>query len=126
MKQRTRTALYGRLAVITALTVVETTLFAGTGARAQTLTADDIAREIVGQTMVSRRMGMTMRTTFAPDGRLLLRSIVMNASGTWRLNGDQLCIDVQARGRSRKSCATLERAGKGAYRTGEGRIMRRQ
>ena len=93
-------------------------------ASAQELTADNIRSEIVGRTLVGRRMGMTMRMAVNADGTLQVRSPMMNGSGTWRLEGNQLCMDIPNRPGRADPCQSFTRAQDGRLHTSGGMKFR--
>jgi len=105
------------LAIIVAMLAMTT--LAG-NANAETLVAEDIKSQVVGKTLVAKRMGMTMHLSIKPDGSVVAKSALMNGEGTWEIKGDQLCINIANRPGNRNPCQTFTRTGENTLESSTG------
>lgn len=87
---------------------------------AELLSKEQIDQEIIGKTLVGKRMGMAVRVIYHHDGGVTIKSLIMSGSGKWRYDQDGLCMDLVRGPRLTKSCVTFESLGGGKYRNSEG------
>ncbi|MEO0545013.1 MAG: hypothetical protein AAFY99_14445 [Pseudomonadota bacterium] len=82
--------------------------FVGT-AYAELLGGADIRQTVTGETLKMRRSGLTLRLTLAEDGTAMGRMGPVRQSGSWSVEGDQLCIDMPRRPSGAARCQTITR-----------------
>jgi len=80
-------------------------------AYAEVLSGDQLQTEVIGKTLVAKRMGMTMRMTFNEDGTITAKSAIRNGQGTWTISGNTLCIEMPMRRSNDDPCQTFSVAG---------------
>ncbi|HEY9081582.1 hypothetical protein [Magnetovibrio sp.] len=84
------------------------------------LSKAQIDQEIIGKTLVGRRMGMAVRVIYHQDGAVTINSPILSGSGKWRYGQDGLCMDLVRGSHLTKSCVTFVSLGGGKYRNSEG------
>lgn len=89
-------------------------------AQASPLGEAQLRQQIVGKTLVAKRMGMTMRMTIHEDGTIGLQSPIRRGSGSWEIAGDQLCLDLPGRAPEGTRCQTFEWVGEAQLRSSSG------
>ncbi|MCF6315651.1 MAG: hypothetical protein L3J30_05040 [Marinosulfonomonas sp.] len=92
-------------------------------AAAEILTKSQISQQIIGKTMTTSRKGMRVRMTYNVDGTVAMKALVMSASGTWKYNGDGVCMQMNSGPRKGETCVTFESLGDNKYRNSEGMIL---
>lgn len=70
------------------------TLLNAAPAMAEPMTAADIQAKIIGQTFDARRGVMRAKMTCGSDGSVTLKTPLFTDGGTWRLAGNQLCMNI--------------------------------
>ena len=58
------------------------------------LDADGISAQIIGKELVARRMGMKVHLRYDSDGTVTNRSPFFSGTGSWRRDGNRLCMTV--------------------------------
>lgn len=58
------------------------------------LDADGISAQIIGKELVARRMGMKVHLRYDLDGTATTRSPFFSGTGSWRRDGNRLCVTV--------------------------------
>ncbi|MEL6920154.1 MAG: hypothetical protein AAFO77_03900 [Pseudomonadota bacterium] len=91
--------------------------------QAQPLTQSEIAEELVGRDLSTKRRGMTVTLTLSPDGTVQVRAPLGRVNGNWSFSGDQICMTIAMRGREQSNCTTYERVGQGIYRNAQGDMI---
>lgn len=76
--------------------------------QAEVLDGQSIRALVTGETLSVRRNGLTMRLTLNADGSAQGRMGPMQQTGSWSVEGDQLCIDMPRRPANFDRCQTLE------------------
>lgn len=97
-----------------------TTIFGTTSAWAGQMTTAEIQQEIIGQLFEAKRRGMRARITYSADGEAFLKTLFFTADGTWRLAGNQLCINLTSGPCKGEYSVTLTDNGDGRYETSDG------
>ena len=98
-------------------------LFTAAPAMAEPMTAADIEAKIIGQTFNARRGVMRARMTYALDGSVTLKTPVFTGGGTWRLAGNQLCVNITKGPGKGETCAAVTELGNGKYRASDGATL---
>lgn len=91
-----------------------------TARSAELLSKAQIDQEIIGKTLVGKRMGMAVRIIYRHDGVVTINSSILSGSGKWRFGEDGVCMDMIRGPRLTKSCVSFEALGGGKYRNSEG------
>lgn len=90
---------------------------------AEPMTAADIKAKIIGQTFNARRGVVRARMTYALDGSVTLKTPVFTRGGTWRLVGNQLCVNITKGPGKGETCAAVTELGNGKYRASDGATL---
>lgn len=94
-----------------------------TASLAAPMTADEIKSDLIGQPLTGKRLGVTMNLFLNQDGSATLRSTLVDDTGTWRVNGDQLCLKwTEFRG-GKEQCSTFTRKN-GGFRMKGGPLLK--
>lgn len=92
-------------------------------AHAEPMRNAQIVRQVIGKDLVTRRNGMAVHLRYDGDGSVTVQSLIVSASGTWTLTGDELCMTLTSGPRRGVTCHTFEDIGNGRYRNSEGLIL---
>jgi len=106
-------------AAITATALMVTAL----SARAEPMSKDRIAREIIGKTLTAKRKGMTVRLQYKVDGTVQMKAFVITGGGTWEYSDDGICMNMTSGPRKGETCVTFEYLGENKYRNSEGMVL---
>lgn len=98
-------------------------LIAATPGTASPLSEDEIQASLVGKTIQGKRMGMTMQIRLDADGSAAMRSTVMDDTGDWRINGQELCMKWQRFNNGQERCSLVSQE-KDGYRLQGGPLMK--
>jgi hypothetical protein len=108
----------------TAIAVTLAILMAATlPATAEIMSRDRITSEIIGKTLKATRKGMTVRLLFDTDGTVQMKAFVISGGGTWKYNGDGLCMDMTSGPKKGETCVIFEHLGGNRYRNSEGMVL---
>jgi hypothetical protein len=103
------------LALILAMSFMFSPLLAATK-----LTKEQIASQIIGKTLNAKRMGIPVRILYAKDGKVQMKFPIFSGHGTWKYNGDGVCMNIVKGPRKGETCVTFEKIGENRYRNSEG------
>ncbi|MEL6735957.1 MAG: hypothetical protein AAFO98_08770 [Pseudomonadota bacterium] len=92
----------------------------GTAAYAGPLTNEAFQQRIVGNTLVTKRMGMTIRMRFEADGTVSMKAPIGSGAGTWVFSGDQVCTTMTSGPRKGSRCGQLTDLGNGKFKNAQG------
>lgn len=92
-------------------------------ATAEIMSRDLITREIIGKTLTATRKGVKVRLLYDIDGTVQIKAFVISGSGTWKYNGDGLCMDMTSGPKKGETCVTFEHLGGNRYRNSEGLVF---
>ena len=90
------------------------------------LDADGISAQIIGKELVARRMGMKVHLRYDPDGSVTIRSPFFSGTGSWRRDGNRLCMTVAGAPGPETSCHGFEDLGGGKFRNTDGMVLREE
>ena len=100
------------------------TIFGTTSAWAGQMTSAEIQQEIIGQSFEAKRRGMRATITYSANGKASLKTLLFTADGTWRIAGNQLCMNLTSGPRKGENCVTLTDNGDGQYETSDGATLK--
>jgi len=92
-------------------------------ATAEIMSKGQIAKEIVGRTLTTTRKGMTVRLQYNTDGTMRMKAFIISGEGTWKYNGDGICMNITSGPKQGKTCVTFEQLGANKYRNSEGMVL---
>ena len=84
------------------------------------LSQEQIAKEIIGKTLDAKRMGMSVKILYKADGTVKMKFPIFSGAGTWKYEGDGLCMLITSGPKTGKTCVTFEYLGNNKYRNSEG------
>ena len=90
------------------------------------LDADGISAQIIGKELVARRMGMKVHLRYDSDGTVTNRSPFFSGTGSWRRDGNRLCMTVAGAPGPETSCHGFEDLGGGKFRNTDGMVLREE
>lgn len=90
---------------------------------AEPMTAADIQAKIIGQTFDARRGVMRATMTYGSDGSVTLKTPLFTGGGTWRLAGNQLCVNITKGPGKGESCVTVADEGGGKFEASDGATL---
>ena len=100
------------------------TIFGTTSAWAGPMTSAEIQQKVIGQSFEAKRRGMRATITYSADGKASLKTLLFTADGTWRIAGNQLCMNLTSGPRKGENCVTLTDNGDGQYETSDGATLK--
>ncbi len=92
-------------------------------ASAEIMTNHQIAAQLIGKPLTTRRNGMSVRLTYLADGTVKMKAFVISAAGTWEYDDSGLCMDMISGPKKGKTCVTFEDLGDNTYRNSQGLIL---
>ncbi|MDQ7071181.1 MAG: hypothetical protein Q9M48_10675 [Rhodobacterales bacterium] len=90
---------------------------------AETMTKSEITSALIGKTLSTSRKGMPVRLTYNTDGSVAMKAMIISAKGTWRYNGDGLCMNMTSGPRKGETCVTFTDLGNGRYLNSQGMTL---
>ncbi len=98
------------------------------GGAASSLSAEEIARKVVGQPMIWRAIDgpQTGEIVFGQDGEVVMTTSVADLPrdiGTWRIVDGELCTRWRRARAGSEKCYALVEAGPGVFRTTGGNVF---
>ncbi len=87
------------------------------------LTKDQLSNQIIGKTLTTKRMGMKVRIFYSKDGGVTMKMPLMSGKGTWKFNGDQICMNMKSGPKRGKTCLSFEHVKANKYRNSEGVVL---
>jgi hypothetical protein len=96
---------------------------ASSPAIAAPLTASEVEEALIGKTIQGKRMGMTIKIKLEGNGSAAMESTIMDDTGNWRMNGQELCMKWQSFNNGEERCSLITRE-KDGYRLEGGPLMK--
>ncbi len=84
------------------------------------LSQKQIAKEIIGKPLNATRMGMSVKIVYKEDGTVKMKFPVFSGAGTWKYDGNGVCMLITSGPKKGKTCVTFEHLGGNKYRNSEG------
>ncbi len=84
------------------------------------LSQKQISKEIIGKTLHATRMGMSVKIVYKEDGTVKMKFPIFSGAGTWKYNGNGVCMHITSGPKKGKTCVTFEHLGGNKYRNSEG------
>jgi hypothetical protein len=106
--------------ILAAILIATMTLPATAG---DTLTQDQISRQIIGKELTATRKGVNVRLRYLPDGKVTLKMLVLSFSGVWDFEGDSICMTMAGGPRKGRNCVTFTPLGGNKFLNSEGLTM---
>lgn len=98
--------------------------FGTLGAQASsTMTQEEIASTLIGNTLSTSRKGMPVRLTYNTDGSVSMKAMIMSAKGTWRYSDTGLCMTMTSGPRKGETCVSFTALGGGKFLNSEGMTL---
>ena len=90
-------------------------------AEAKALSRSEIAKEMLGKVITTRRFGLSIRMLYRPNGTVSARSIAGSLNGTWRYSGaNKVCTTFPSGPAKGTSCVSFTKIGNKQFRSSEG------
>ncbi len=87
------------------------------------LTKEQLSTQIIGKTLTAKRMGMKVKIFYSNDGNVTMKMPFMSGNGTWKFNGDQICMNMKSGPKRGETCLTFEHVKANNYRNSEGVVL---
>ena len=100
--------------------VLALALLAPVPVAAEGLSDDGLRQRLAGQTFEVRRMAIRMALTFGPDGTISADGPLGEMAGSWRVDGDQLCMELPRMG---QRCGPVSAEADGSLVLGDGQRL---
>lgn len=104
--------------------IVIVALLMGTGltipAVAKTLSAQEVKREMLNKTIITRRFGMRVTMRYNSGGTISAKALLGSVNGTWRAQGNKICSTFPSGPAKGTSCVSFKRIGPKKYQSSEG------
>jgi hypothetical protein len=84
------------------------------------LNKEQISKKIIGKTLDAKRMGISVKILYKTDGTVKMKFPIFSGAGTWKYNGDGICMLITSGPKKGKTCVTFEHLGGNKYRNSEG------
>ena len=85
-----------------------------------TMSQEQMASELIGKTLNGKRGLMSVKITLAQNGQVAMNAALMKARGTWKFNGQQLCMNMTTGPRTGERCLTFTKTGANSYQASDG------
>ncbi|MGI9364169.1 MAG: hypothetical protein ACR2O8_03215 [Rhizobiaceae bacterium] len=89
-------------------------------ADAKTLSAQEVKREMLNKTIITRRFGMKITMRYNSGGTVSAKALLGTMNGTWRAQGNKICSTFPSGPAKGTSCVSFKRIGKKKYKSSEG------
>ena len=89
-------------------------------ADAKTLIAQEVKREMLNKTIITRRFGMKITMRYNSGGTVSAKALLGTMNGTWRAQGNKICSTFPSGPAKGTSCVSFKRIGKKKYQSSEG------
>ena len=87
------------------------------------MTKEQLSNQIIGKSLKTKRMGMSVRIFYSKDGGVTMKMPLMYGKGTWKFNGDQICMNMKSGPKRGKTCLSFEHVKGNKYRNSEGVVL---
>jgi len=98
-------------------------MLTATTAIAEPMTSADIQAKIIGQSFSAKRGVMRATMTYGSDGSVSLKTPLFTGGGTWRVAGNELCVNITKGPGKGESCVTMKDLGGGRYEASDGATL---
>ncbi|MEP1207510.1 MAG: hypothetical protein ABJM29_03175 [Rhizobiaceae bacterium] len=112
----TRLGTNNRLLWIALIAAISSPQFA----QAETLSAQEVRKEMLNKTIVTRRFGMRVTMQYRPGGIVSAKALLGSMNGTWKARGNKICSTFPSGPAKGTSCVSFRRLGDNQYISSEG------
>ncbi|WP_323004943.1 hypothetical protein [Pseudorhodobacter sp.] len=106
--------------ILAAILIASLPLSAAAG---ETLTREQMSRQIIGKELTATRKGVNIRLRYLPAGEVTVKMLLLSFSGTWDFEGDSICMTMAGGPRKGRNCVTFTALGGNRFLNSEGLAM---
>ena len=98
-------------------------IFITSSGHASPLSKHQILSDIVGKTILVKKLWMEVKVTYAHDGSVKVDGPIVTGKGAWHFEGDRLCMVMENKFPITNSCIAIEHIDGDQYRNNHGVIL---
>ena len=87
---------------------------------ADSLSSQEVRREMLNKIIVTRRFGMKVTMQYKSGGTVTARTVLSSLNGTWKAQGNKICSTFPSGPARGTSCVSFRRLGKQRYISSDG------